>query len=275
MLPEVREIDAPPDIATIYADIKEASGTPQINLIYRHLATLPGVLDWTWNTVGPLYRSGHLADAVSRLDVEMPVMEFPPVCVGRPKISAEPVQNILAFYNHSNRQNLIALTAMRIAFAGEAQRFATEEPASAVSAMHARGLTQHTNHLPQIPPLPKRADLPDDIIRLVDELANGHSASSSNATPSLYLHMALWPDAMSDIHAGILPLLLNGTITRNADLVVAAAEGVSRAMPIEMQERPGDLVPLHADQALQTITGFATGMIPEMIVIGRILTARV
>ncbi len=34
-LPEVREADATPHIAAIYADIKESAALPQVNLIFR------------------------------------------------------------------------------------------------------------------------------------------------------------------------------------------------------------------------------------------------
>jgi hypothetical protein len=45
-LPDMREAGAPAAINRIYADIKNASGTPLVNLIYRHLATIPGGLEW-------------------------------------------------------------------------------------------------------------------------------------------------------------------------------------------------------------------------------------
>ena len=53
---EIRETDASPHVAALYADIKAATGTPQVNLIFRHLATFPGVLDWAWAVLGPAYR---------------------------------------------------------------------------------------------------------------------------------------------------------------------------------------------------------------------------
>ena len=47
-LPEMREEEAPAVINCIYADIKNASGTSLVNLIHRHLATIPGGIEWVW-----------------------------------------------------------------------------------------------------------------------------------------------------------------------------------------------------------------------------------
>lgn len=44
MLAEIREGDADAATAAIYHDIRQSSVLPQVNLIYRHLATVPGAL---------------------------------------------------------------------------------------------------------------------------------------------------------------------------------------------------------------------------------------
>lgn len=46
--PQVPEHGVPPEIATLYADIRAVSGLPVVNLIWRHFAALPGVLPWVW-----------------------------------------------------------------------------------------------------------------------------------------------------------------------------------------------------------------------------------
>ena len=49
---EVREPDAPPEVARIYQEIREATGLPFVNLAWRHMAAFPGVLPWVWGIVG-------------------------------------------------------------------------------------------------------------------------------------------------------------------------------------------------------------------------------
>ncbi|MDB5374679.1 MAG: hypothetical protein JWP04_3321, partial [Belnapia sp.] len=65
-LAEVREAAAPPEIAAIYAALRAASGVPLVNLIYRHLATMEGVLPWVWAAIRPPLEDGSLAAARDR-----------------------------------------------------------------------------------------------------------------------------------------------------------------------------------------------------------------
>ena len=62
-LPELREAEAPPAIAAIYAALNEGIGIGQVNLIWRHAAALPGVLDWLWAQAAPALASGAAAAA--------------------------------------------------------------------------------------------------------------------------------------------------------------------------------------------------------------------
>ena len=59
-IPAIAEGDATGDIAILYEDLRVTLGVPFVNLIWRHLATIPGGLAWTWTLVKPLYASGEL-----------------------------------------------------------------------------------------------------------------------------------------------------------------------------------------------------------------------
>src|ERR1700733_14799226 len=48
MLAEITEAEAVGEVATIYRRIKEVQGSPVVNLIWRHLATIEGALAWAW-----------------------------------------------------------------------------------------------------------------------------------------------------------------------------------------------------------------------------------
>jgi hypothetical protein len=67
MFPQIPPQDAPPQIAKIYADIRAVSGLPVVNLIWRHLATLPDVLPWAWAMVAPLIGSTAMGAARNRM----------------------------------------------------------------------------------------------------------------------------------------------------------------------------------------------------------------
>jgi len=47
-VPAITEAGATGEIAAIFADIRHVLGVEVVNLIWRHLATLPGALPWAW-----------------------------------------------------------------------------------------------------------------------------------------------------------------------------------------------------------------------------------
>ena len=116
-LAEIRETDATADIATIYGQIKEASGLPLVNLIWRHFAALPGVLPWAWAAVEPLIRSTSMAQARGRLaaGIALPT----PAGFDWREAGLDPgetarVRAIIVAYTRGNLTNLLALTALRL-----------------------------------------------------------------------------------------------------------------------------------------------------------------
>ncbi|MGB1006333.1 MAG: hypothetical protein ACPGVX_04115, partial [Thalassobaculaceae bacterium] len=54
----IPEAEATGDTAALFADIRATLGLPVVNLVWRHLATIPGGLPWTWDQVKPFYVSG-------------------------------------------------------------------------------------------------------------------------------------------------------------------------------------------------------------------------
>ena len=59
-LPEQPEAQASDAVRAIYAQIRRAAGVPMVALIFRHLATLPGAMEWAWSVIGPPLAQGQL-----------------------------------------------------------------------------------------------------------------------------------------------------------------------------------------------------------------------
>ncbi|MEX2453727.1 MAG: hypothetical protein WD470_03430, partial [Rhodospirillaceae bacterium] len=53
--------DASGDVRAVYDALAAALGVRLVNLVYRHLATVPGCLEWAWSTVGDDFRTGRFA----------------------------------------------------------------------------------------------------------------------------------------------------------------------------------------------------------------------
>ena len=80
-IPAVGEAAATGEIAEIFADIRRVLGVEVVNLIWRHLATLPGGLPWAWETLRPLYADGTLAAEARLLHEQLTLPRlrpFPP-----------------------------------------------------------------------------------------------------------------------------------------------------------------------------------------------------
>ena len=120
LLSEQAESDASAETRAIYTELRRLCGVPMVPLIYRHLATIPGALEWTWSLLGPILRSGELQDeawAMSRaLQIE-PVVKLPAEALRILGISAadlDELQKLLSAYNRSNPVNLLGLRCLAL-----------------------------------------------------------------------------------------------------------------------------------------------------------------
>jgi hypothetical protein len=267
-LAEIRENEAPPEIAALYEDIRRVTALPVVNLIYRHFATLPGVLPWVWGLVRPALQSGQVDEALRRLHAALRLPASPALsaALGRlDRLGAADRQTIAAVldvYNRGNLLNLVNLNAVRIvldrhdpgcAAAGSGQRVERMEPVRSGP----------------IPPLPKPAELSDEAGALVRSLAELHAAGEG-VIPSLYLHLAYWPLLLAAAQAPIRELVVGGELERARSelqrLAVEEANGLAQGM---MPDRPAP-----ADQVeplRRALEIFAGRLIGEMAVIGRVL----
>ena len=117
-LPEIRERDAPPDIGLIYADIRRSLRLPLVNLIYRHFATIPGVLPHIWGWVREMTLSGGLEAALDKINRDLPVPQLEPFetswFADLNQVNRVAIKRVLEAYNRGNGLNLIALTAIKM-----------------------------------------------------------------------------------------------------------------------------------------------------------------
>jgi len=262
-LPEIREADAPPEIAAIYDEIRAATGLPLVNLIWRHLAALPGALPWSWGAVRPLARAGLISAAAERVRgrLELPVVPAMTLealaAVGvhdRAAYGGLPaIRRIVDAYNRGNANNLVALTALMLALDAEAQEAAPPPPAGAALAPAGA-----------LPPLPRLADLDERARGSVEALAARHAGFETGAVPSLYLHLAHWPGFLEQARGRIEPLSI-------AELrEQASALGRGEAEPLARRLAPG-APPATRDAAVEAIGRFSRGLIPEMLPVGLVL----
>ncbi len=242
-----------------------STGIPQVNLIWRHLALWPAVLEWAWETVGPAYRSGAVAAAAERLEAELTAPGLAPLAEAVPGPQAAEVERVLAIYNRGNASNLIGLTALlQVAERSGARQAARAAPVPTPMA----GRRQPASA--PVPPLPRREDVAPETLALIDELAQRQGSAARGVTPSLWLHLAHWPDAVLRAHETIAPLLgtpdWQGRVERLLETAGLAAGEV--AAGLRAPTRPPDAVLL---PRLAIVRQFVGTTIPQMLLAGHML----
>ena len=265
-VPAITEADATGEIAEIYQDIRATLGVPVVNLIWRYLATMPGALPWTWNSVRPVYVSGQVGIAAAHLRRQVVLPSVPPwpvavlAAAGLDAGARNGIAQVLASYDRSNAMNLVALAALRAKVAGatDATPMAAIDPGQDIGGS-----------LPSLVPI---ADMPAEVAAVV-RLLNGIGDPEQKVLASMYRHLSHWPAFLALAWTRLAPLDADGSIDRMIAENLMIARGISRQLAHQMPDLPGGLDPAiqaRAEGALDLFIHYAIG---RMVPIGRFLAA--
>ena len=255
---EIHEGDAPPDIARLYARLRDAVGIPVVNLIWRHAATMPGVLAWMVETAEGVMRSAAVRserEAMLGMGDAAGFADFDAFARRLSEAEQTTLRVMVDTYNRGNLTNLQVLTALRQAIAG--------------AAMGGEPLALDALPPPMLPALaaqPKLAALPGAVAAEVRALAALHHGIG-DATPSLYLHLALMPELLAPMHAALAPGFASGAIPALRDALIERAVAAAPRLRAGMTP-PGPFPAAHAGAMLAALDAFAGGLIAEMGGIG-------
>ncbi|MBR0653510.1 hypothetical protein [Plastoroseomonas arctica] len=255
---EIHEGEAPREIALLYARLRDAMGIPVVNLIWRHAATLPGVLAWMVETAEGVIRSATVRserEAMLGLGEPGGFADFVVVARRLNGVDQAMLRVMVDTYNRGNLTNLQVLTALRQAIAGEPIGGAPLTLDALPPPM-----------LPALPAQPKLAELPAEIAAEVRALAAFHGGIG-DAVPSLYLHLALIPGLLAPLRMALAPMVAAGAVTTLRDTLIARAVVAAPKLRAGMAP-PGPFPAAHAAAMLPALDAFAGGLIAEMGGIG-------
>lgn len=264
-LPELAEIDAPPHIRRIYAEIRQWTGGPIVALIFRNLATTPGVLEEVWEAIGPFFRAGRMQEVAWRIARERapsgmmaPVEANARAAIDLTGPSFDHLVNLLDAYNRANPVNLLSMLSLleRLKFDSPAWPFSFPNwvPPSAIPA--------------QLPPMSPLAEIPLELRWLINDFGFGDRSRLDPVVPSLYRHLTGSPGFLAMLHVTLVPRFRDGSIAR-------ASQQVQQAMKAEATTIAHHLPQLRQLSAARhvepTLLHFTTTVIPQMIVVGNVL----
>lgn len=267
-VPAIPEAEAEGLTAALYADIRATLGVPVVNLVWRHVATMPGGLEWCWSAVKPLYVSGAIAAEAEALRAALPLPELPnhPVevldALGLSTSDRVGIVGVLGAYDRSNAMNLIALSALLARLDGTAH-------ASAPPPARPGGIMPESEApLPKLLTFPEMAAATAALVRRLNMLGE---RADGTVVASMYRHLAHWPAYLALAWASVAPLDADGRL--DAAIAAGLEQGRGRGHALtgslgEPATRPDVEV---QDRVRTALDLFTTHPIGKMVTICRLL----
>ncbi|TDR85400.1 hypothetical protein [Enterovirga rhinocerotis] len=262
----VGEDQATGETAELFADLRATLGVPFVNLIWRHLATIPGALPAVWTRMRPLYLSDELGGRAEdlRQAARVPGIETLSEamwdCAGVDAAARARIGALIDDYNRANSTNFLALATAGILLRGENGRASAPRlPTPAAVRIAAVG----------VPPLPALDGMPPSLGRLVRDFDQLGRLGANEAIASLYRHLAHWPAFMAVAYAALLPHDRAGLLQTAQRALVAEGRGIAAGELLPMlAPGPIELDAASRARALASIDDFTGLMIGRMTVMG-------
>ncbi len=264
----IAELDATGETAVLFADIRAVYGVSVVNLVWRHLATIPGALGHVWGGLRPLYVDGTIAReaAAFRAALTVPAVAVVPDFVfgaaGLDAAAMASVRQVMAAYDRTNAMALVALSAARARLAG-----------GDGTAWCPGGVASEAGEALVLPPLVDLGAMAPATAALVVALNRMGARSEAPVLASMYRNLAHWPGFLAVAWGVLAPLhadgRLGGAIGDGLALAGVRAAGLPLVAGVPALD-PG-LVP-RVDAAIALFTGDA---IARMLVVTRVLRAAV
>ncbi len=259
---EISEAVADRDVVPLYADIREVTGRPAINLLFQTLAAEPGALAWAWQLVRPGYVGGVIEQAGAALDPGAALLppfdrgELAKAGVEEPALAT--IRTILAHYNASNRATAIVVALLK---AGLVRRVKLSAPAEAPQRAPIPPYT--------LPPLIDPAVMSAELSGTVTELSGAVLRDGAAIVPGIYRHLAHWPGFVALIASALAPWFENGVIVRR---IAALHDQAARAASVLIEDdEHGQHQPETLRESVSAIITRFREMVAAMLVTGLLL----
>jgi hypothetical protein len=262
-VPAITEAAATGETAAIFADIRAVLGVGVVNLIWRHLATVDGALQWAWRALRPLYADGSVIGQATALRRDLALPSMPPIqaeiysALGlRPEDMAA-IRGVLSAYDHTNGMAVVALTALRGRLDGRVAAGARPAAPTPLGVVPWIGL-------------PKLLDLtamPPETAALIIAL-NGFGTRRPGAVlASMYRHLAHWPSYLAFAWLLLAPMEGDGRLAAVIDQAQSAVQSHADGLLVRLIDQTEQPPPALATWISAAVEPFVGDVIVKMLVI--------
>ncbi|MDP6391102.1 MAG: hypothetical protein QF654_14495 [Alphaproteobacteria bacterium] len=270
LIPEIREDQATGEIAHIYGEIRRDFAVPAVSTVYRHVATVPGCLEWVWATLRPAVECGDFQEAAQGLAQVIAVAPLAPLSpdalrnMGVDAAAEQAIRDVYTGYNRNNPLNIL--------FAFALKRLLVDGAGGGPYLPDRDGWT---------PPAPLA-----DLIPMVDpeDMGPAHRALAAEIgswgfppdrrwIPGVYRHLAHWPDYLVEACEALRPRLEAGDFAHAGETMIAGADAAASSLVDRLPAAGAEFNPPRAAEA-EALAAFLDSLIPkipEMIVICALL----
>ncbi len=266
---EISEGDAEGEIRVLYEDIRSTMNVGMVNLIYRRMAMVDGLLAWVWGAIRPALTTGCATRALATLESKthwpttpaIPASTFAVLGIDTQDLAA--ITHMLGDYNRGNGLNLFVLTALAAALNANAPH--TKKTAADVDV---------GRHTPRpLPPIIAMSQMAPATSNLVRDLSTPIAPPGKPMIPSLFRHLARWPGYLAVVAPTIIHLAKSGELSQLSGAIQQKVSGVAADFSQDIAFPHGVAPPDAATQKywLDQLHAYTSKPIPEMFVIGHVL----
>ncbi|MGE0699751.1 MAG: hypothetical protein AB7O57_11700 [Hyphomicrobiaceae bacterium] len=266
MLTELPESAATGEIARIFGEIRHVYATPYVSSIHRHLATLPGVLEWAWEASAPVFRSGRAQETAWRIAADVSLAaprRIPAEALAVWRVAPDDVPRIRAIADSFTR-----VAPLNLVFGGIVRDLLRGAKSVGSGTCDAASWTPPPA-LASPPAMVDPARLSEAERRLLELFRSGSGATAF--VPGLYRMLAHWPALLAHLAVDLVPLLSSPEKLRIAETLLASIDAavadLRAGLPLPKLPAPD---PDTAAHLRRMIDGYRVTS-PEMILFGRLV----
>ncbi len=265
---ELLEADASGEISVIYAEMRRAYGVPYVSSLQRHLATYPGVLEFTWAVFRPGFLSGLIPERAWQLGAQV---DEPPL----PKLTRTMLRDMGVQEGDEKVIRAVCATFVRVApvnllFAGALRRVVLGEAwpdGPPITDLD----WQPPEPLPSPPGMVAVDDLPKDQRETLLTLST--PLGRQTLVPGLYRMLANWPDYLAWVAEALAPRFHDTGVRERFEGLAAKIDACAVDILARLPVPPDGLTlpdPATAGNIVDAVMTYRRTS-PEMIVFGSLL----